>query len=419
MKRIGRNEDGVSDIVGTIVLVAVTVSLVAATAPTVLEGVTEAAPVPPDLSYGVDAVAGSPTLGLRHLGGDPVLRSDLEVAVVVNGTQELARTQLGGAVPWKLGQFVDVNLSRPLLAGEWVEVLVASRSAGAAFPPVLTVATGPSAPSLGGAPAMQVSMLFRDDVDFVLTNTTSTLYLHAKVQHPDGRKAIQRVVANLSSVHGPNEALLHDDGTNGDLVAGDSTYSTYFLVPPHVPKGNLPISVSVRPTEGARIESMSELTVLEKLPLDPNAPYWNKTLMPKAGWNIIKNPTTNTITLRLKIHTVTDKVTINGVDYRLKNVYLEYRPFKPGDTGVWQGSVNSCTLPVALFTWSGGIQKYDVVADGLSYYLRTEWVAANGATYQSNIEASPPAQYLTLRATDVISNVGTTWTSYLDCTNLP
>lgn len=407
-----------SDVMGTMMLLAATLVLVGVTAPALLHDEGDATPPPPDLAFGVEAVAGESRIHLRHAGGAPHALDDLLARVSVNGT-EVRVAPLGGSQPWRLGERVEVTLTRPLAGAERVEVVLVSRAAGAALPPAeTTVGPPPTAPP--SSAAAEVIVQFRDDTDYAIANTSTTLYLQAKVRHPEGRKAVDRVTADLSAVHGSTDVALHDDGTHGDLVAHDGTYSTHFLVPYNARAGVHPVTVTLVDVWGSKAQSQGDLLVVERLTGDANTPYYNKTLFPKMGYLITKDPARNTLTIRFKVLTNDTKIVIGGVEHKLTFVHLEYPAFKPGTvSGTWTGGANVCALPMAFFTWSGEIQNYDVDVDALPYYFRTEWKGLRGATYHTHIEATPPAQYFTLRASEVTYAAGHPWTSHSDCTNAP
>jgi len=78
----------------------------------------------------------------------------------------------------------------------------------------------------------------------VQAGATSLLTV-AVAQGTNPASPIQSVTANLSSIGGSSTQTLYDDGTNGDAVAGDGTYSYVATVAANTPSGGKTLNVTI------------------------------------------------------------------------------------------------------------------------------------------------------------------------------
>jgi PKD repeat protein len=97
--------------------------------------------------------------------------------------------------------------------------------------------------------------------------------LFARVAHPDGLAAIRSVTADLTGIGGSAQALLRDDGTDGDAAAGDGQYTLVTAASADTDPGLKPLGVTARDTgEWARTVFVP-MTVYRKFTdtIDPGA----------------------------------------------------------------------------------------------------------------------------------------------------
>lgn len=410
------NDAGVSDVVGTMMLLAVAVTVAAVVAPTFAIRGEPDAPAP-RLDFSVEARAGDSEIHLWHLGGDVVEGTDLVVHVLLNGQAWTSASLQAGA--WGAGEGRVVALPAALSAGDRLDVALVHTDAGAQLGE-RSLRLPPAAPADGTEGNASLEVSFRHGKDYVISNTQDTLYLQARADHPLGRKAIERVWVNLSVVYGASETPLYDDGTHGDVVAGDGTWSTYFLVPYNAPNGTHMLNLTARAIDGSRLLASGTLNVLATL---METPLYDTSVLNKVGWNITKDPSKNTIRIALKMETAAKEVTIDGKQYKMHAVHFHYQPFKPGATeGTATITKNDCSDPAHRYVWADfSISNYDVDLDQLQYFFRVEWkpLTSGDPTKYTTIESSSTSQYFTLRASEVSKLVGHAWTSYADCTMDP
>lgn len=244
---------GVADIVGTILLIGVTVSFVALAALQLGAAQTPPSPVRLELS----ATGSGPDLTLLHLAGDAMDKGDLK-AIVVADDAILHEAAIGPAgTTWAVGDTVVLTLPTELPGGS-VEVSIVHIQRGE----LLATATVVTPRAVGPAPA-----------DFVVAatlNGTSTaprvrapaqLLVEAGVSHGEGRKLLRHVYANLSEVDGPLWVALRDDGTRGDATAGDSLWSGLLNIPASAPRGSSAIEIVAVDLRGAEARTTVPLQI--------------------------------------------------------------------------------------------------------------------------------------------------------------
>ena len=245
MRLLRRRDDGVSDIVGTSLVLAVTVVLVGAATLT-FTNAPPRAEAPPGVSVRATASAADGTVTLAHVGGAELQRGDLEAVVSTADWSE--RVPVPGSGAWSLGQSLSIPLTRPLAGGERLDVLLVSRNHNAVVSQSNLEAAGASAP--GTLPGVVLTLVQPAPGAPPTALAGGTLRVEVRVAHPDGRKAIDAVYVDMSGIAGSPFALLHDDGTHGDLVAGDGSWSAYLQIPPNAAAGAATLPVHVRDLDG-------------------------------------------------------------------------------------------------------------------------------------------------------------------------
>ncbi len=109
-----------------------------------------------------------------------------------------------------------------------------------------------------------------------LDGTTAAL-VKAKVTDPDGPTDIASVTLDLSSLDGPGEQALYDDGTHGDELDGDEWYSYAYLPPDDTRAGNYNLTITAADSQGqvatqsvslalAEVEYTDQVVISELLP---------------------------------------------------------------------------------------------------------------------------------------------------------
>ncbi len=93
----------------------------------------------------------------------------------------------------------------------------------------------------------------------------SSVLFSAEVTHLKGQQFIDSVYADLAPVNGSTEQSLHDDGTNGDVVAGDGIYSYAVVVDSQVPIGPKAIVTVATDVDGLSAQTVIELGIISMI----------------------------------------------------------------------------------------------------------------------------------------------------------
>lgn len=399
-----------SDVVGTLLMLAATVALVAASVPFVMPASSTREPAPA-LVVTAEGRANGTQLRLLHVGGPAWPLADLRI-VVATGNATLFDARAGNGT-WRLGDALDIALASPLPRAGDVHVLLLSAAAQTALAEPTLVRLPELAARLPAPSVANVTVTIHNGTDLAYLNRSAVFVLEAAVVHPDGRTAIARVVANLTTLGQSPEALLHDDGTNGDLVAGDAVWSTVVDSPLADTAGVANLNVTAYALDGSTASGDADFAVM---PVPPIVMQYNASMFSRVGWSVTKVPT-NLLDVRLKVVTTGTTVKVNGLDYRLTKVYLQYLQIT-GDKSQYTFADSPCAPPMGVFGVARlRVDHYKSVSNAFQYYFRTEWTGPAGSPrVYANVEPAPPLQYFILRASEASQNVGTAWTSYTDCT---
>ena len=232
-----RRDAAASDVVGTILLMGVTVALMAGVALSLQQAAertgTEDAPtmvlsVSGDSETVVLTHAGQGALDARALlltmetaSGDPLIAAGTTLAdldpsldVFSIGEQVVLRFSACETSAW--------CVARP--AGERVSVTLRSLAHDRA--PVALASFSPQADATGAAPVIVATV--PADGATVERGSMLRVALTASARNPS---LVRAVSADLSALGGPAVLLLRDDGTEGDLVAGDGVYERHHMLP--------------------------------------------------------------------------------------------------------------------------------------------------------------------------------------------
>ena len=231
-------DDSVSEVLGTVILTAVTVILVGGFGVTLINTV-NTADAPTTASFSIDAAINrtDPATGgqyviARLLDGSSFPLSDASLLLLRNGTSITGNLSLmdGADAVWSQGERVyiaatgdaftetdritlmisDIATNKPI--GRTSVTLVASGVPVAFVNNEITFDAFSLSPSPLTADGSTVGTL--------VVNVTATY----------GLDVISRIVVDLRPIGGMNDTLMYDDGRGGDAIAGDSSYAVQFLV---------------------------------------------------------------------------------------------------------------------------------------------------------------------------------------------
>ncbi len=246
-----------ADLVGTVIVLAVTVTLVAVLATTLLSGDAPDAPVPDLMRVEAAVKAGEEVVHLRHAGGDPIGKGDVRAIVLVNRIVRFDGPLGAPGTTWEFGNATDVGpLAIPLPAGADVEVTLVATLLGHVITTVVSTVADDMPPA--GTPAL-VEVTFATGTNTSQASGGDTVAVHANVSHANGRKFIHLVRADVAMAGVPRFTMT-DDGGGADMVPGDGIFTGIFAVPPGTPLATYNVTVSAVDLDG--IEGTGNATVV-------------------------------------------------------------------------------------------------------------------------------------------------------------
>ena len=101
--------------------------------------------------------------------------------------------------------------------------------------------------------------------DEIYNDGATTTLLTAKVTHPDGSGDISSVVVDLVQIGGSASQEMYDDGTHGDAVSGDGTYSYQTTVATATPVQQFSLNVTASDLYGFKAYANINLKVIKKI----------------------------------------------------------------------------------------------------------------------------------------------------------
>ena len=222
-----RSESSVSEVLATVLLVAMTVVLMGGFGLVVLTSANETRD-PPSASFALAADEGGAHVDLRLVAGSAFRLDAADVVLLVNGTGTTGATELLDADAdgtLRPGGTLRVHLSSGTLPPEaQLMVLVVDRETGK--PIGATVATllgeGTTPPFVTGTPAVGAVAF---DPATLTVDGESLTNVTVSVVSPFGLDLVRSLTVNLTRVGGPAEVALLDDGQGPDLLAGDGVYA--------------------------------------------------------------------------------------------------------------------------------------------------------------------------------------------------
>lgn len=358
LAKLSKNDRAVSDLVGTMLLLGVTVTLV---------GVAALAVVSQPAARSVAALdvvpSGSPgktTITLTHGGGDPVDLGALRVVVLVNGSKAFDGAAGPAGSVWRVGDAISVGpLAAPLPPGARVGVTLVDAQHGR------TLANAELALPLP-SPAASVNAFTiapRAPPGVLVVEPPATVLVQAAVTHEAGRKFVRYVYADLTPVAGPAFAPLRDDGTEGDAVAGDGLFGANLLVPLNVTSGDKTINLTAVDLNGTSTTTSATLSLLRRD--ETSEESLNPTGSPTP-------PTTGGSCPAGNAAVTSFRYLVNGVkqindmtgNIRQGDHVKATVTLAPGCAGI-QLTLVSYTAPTPYFAWSNAyLQKPHQIATG-------------------------------------------------------
>ncbi|MHB8605611.1 MAG: PKD domain-containing protein [Thermoplasmatota archaeon] len=236
--RVGaRNDAGVSEIVGTLLMTTAAVVVLGGFGVLVLQSVSSAGE-PPIGSFALAATPGARFVDVTFLSGSSFALSDATFGVTVNDSSSAASDFLvktAGAGVFSPGGVLRVNLSASapnLGAGTKLLFLAADAATGKSIGiTTLTLATAGAETPLASNGLAITSVSVSPAI--IPADGAHVTNLSVHVVSTLGTSLVGSVTVNLSGLGGPGAAVLADDGLNGDALADDGIYTLRFAAGVH------------------------------------------------------------------------------------------------------------------------------------------------------------------------------------------
>lgn len=238
-------DSAVSDVVGTVILLGVTVTLVSVYA---VEAYSNAAVKegPLKLTIGATVSLNGTVVSILHLGGAALPQGSLRIVMSVNGQLWYNAIAAPPGTIWSVGNSMNVTIS-PLPTGVTASLEVIHTGRGE------TIATATVRPKASGPPPTP------PDFTVTLVNATTpnvtrpgSFLIQVVASHPNGRMMIDTISANASSVDGPLWVAFRDEGTQGDVNSSDGVWSAIIAVPLSSPSGLRTLNITAVALDGVR-----------------------------------------------------------------------------------------------------------------------------------------------------------------------
>lgn len=252
-RSVPQDDRGVTDTIGTILMVAVVVAIGGVLA--LMAAATLTTPEHVEASFVLRPVAeGDSTLRVLLSQGERVELSELRVLLSRNGTSpvEVPRSAWGVGNGTRLlpGSELALALSPPAQADERLQATLVAIGSNQV---VATLSTRTGSAPAAFAPATLTPVLAPTDV--TADGITTTL-LTVRVSHPQGALVVSSVVADLGNAtlaagSGPVLVPLSDAGSWGDAVGGDGVWSALLTFPRSTPLGAYAMRIHATDASGS------------------------------------------------------------------------------------------------------------------------------------------------------------------------
>ncbi len=263
-KRAAVRDQGSSEVIGSLMLIGVTVSLVSVAAFSLQDMATSDQPVANDLSVVASGSTNASSLSALHAGGDAVNLGQIRAIVMVDGS--LAYDGLAGpsGTAWRLGESIQIGpLANKLPAGASVSLMLVDINVGTTLTSSEIVLPHPNA-TPSSASNFTITAKLAGGVSQAVIEPPAGLLVEAPVNLSEGRKFVRFVYVDLSPLSGARWFEMRDDGTEGDRIAGDGTWSAMGLIPTNFTSGLTSVRVTAVDFNGTKVSTSASVTLLPR-----------------------------------------------------------------------------------------------------------------------------------------------------------
>ncbi|HWG89495.1 MAG TPA: hypothetical protein VNZ52_01475 [Candidatus Thermoplasmatota archaeon] len=243
--RKGRRQDlAGTEIFGTLLIFALTVVTGSVVAVFTWNLLQHSDTTPPDATFDLAVQEGSAIL-TRTGGSAQLPMNQVSVLWTVGGANvsDALAPKDGDPQYWNLGDAKRLS-SASVQNGTLVEVNIYGGPSGVLMASISKRVGSAAGAVAGGADGVPV---FQNPLPTIPIRADGSTVnrLAVNVSHPNGLAYLRRVSVNLTPVNGTADLPLHDRGLQGDLTAGDGTFSAEVVLPPVTTGGVVTYNVRV------------------------------------------------------------------------------------------------------------------------------------------------------------------------------
>lgn len=230
--RLHRRDDGVSEVLGSVILVVLSVVMLGAFGGVVLTAVNNETPLPPASSFTMEPESAAQSVDVRLVSGSIVTLDDTTLRLFVDGadrTSSIAVVDPDTLGEWRPGETLRITLAGdPLATGNDLMFIAADDLSGKSIGAAYATVAAPFSGSVISGNALTPELAFSPAS--LVTDGTSEAVVTLDVGSTFGLLLIEHVEMDLSGVGGGAAVRLYDDGNAPDTLAGDGIFSASFSV---------------------------------------------------------------------------------------------------------------------------------------------------------------------------------------------
>lgn len=249
MRRGVASDHAATTALTTILMLAMTTSVVGIGAVAVTAW-SRPADAPETLTMSATAMAGADQLELLNQGGTPIDAGDLVAVVSVNENVVYRGPAAPPGTIWQPGGALSIPLGASPPPGARAAATIVDEATGAIVASAWLAIPMSETPATTSASFSLTAMLGGSGIFDLIPG--DPLRIDVTVEHPEGRKYVRYVYADLSPLGGGSWFALSDDGTAGDLMASDGVFGGLTIVPSTASTGPVTLSVHAVDLDGAR-----------------------------------------------------------------------------------------------------------------------------------------------------------------------
>ena len=223
-RRSARADEAVSEVLGSVMLVALSVTMLGAFGGLVLSTVMSDTPTPPAATFSLEPQRNASTVDARLVSGSSLALAETMLILQVDGSDRLDGSHVtdGAAVGrWAPGETLRLNLSAPLASDERIFFMAVDVTTGKTIGIAYAAVPGDASGTAILQNVLSATLSF--DASPLTADGLSSGNATVQVTSSMGLVLVDRVVLDLTAVGGASAVTLHND-------ANDGVYTAEFVV---------------------------------------------------------------------------------------------------------------------------------------------------------------------------------------------